>query len=301
MERARYVISLFLGGALAVSCAGDGSDSETSTSTTGGKSSGSASSATDASTMPTVTTTELGTSGATDATCSFLGCDNDDLPDGPCDVFNQDCPQGQKCVPYIADGDGAWNDAKCFDVSGADEPGDMCTSEGGGSGIDSCTKGAVCWGIDMNGVGTCVAQCAGSAADPVCDAPYYCHSSGDDVLHLCLQDDCNPLQQDCLILTDVCYPFGDGFTCTLDDSGENGLANDPCEFLAVCDKGLMCADAAIVGMGCLPGSAGCCTPFCKFPGGACPNPDQKCVQYFDALQLPPNDAYLDIGFCGIPK
>ena len=153
----------------------------------------------------------------------------------------------------------------------------------------------------MNGVGICVAQCTGDAGAPVCDAPTFCHSDGGEVLHLCLKDDCDPLQQDCLLLTQVCYPFGDGFTCRWDDSGGEGQANDPCEFIEVCDKGLMCAEAALVGMGCAPGSTGCCTLFCTFPGGACPNPDQQCVQYFDPLQLPPNDPYLDIGFCGLPS
>ena len=77
-------------------------------------------------------------------------------------------------------------------------------------------------------------------------------------------------------------------------------ANDSCAAINVCDKGLMCADAAFVGTGCLD-VFGCCTPFCKFPGGACPNPDQQCVQYFDPMQLPENDPQLGIGVCGLPK
>ena len=76
-------------------------------------------------------------------------------------------------------------------------------------------------------------------------------------------------------------------------------ANDSCAAINVCDKGLMCADATFVGAGCLD-ALGCCTPFCKFPGGACPNPDQECVQYFDPMQLPENDPQLNIGVCGIP-
>lgn len=306
MEHARYVVSIMFGGLLALGCASDSLDHETqgaATSTSDVSPPGSVTSApdsaTDASTMATATVTAPGTSGSTSATCNFVNC-NDDFPDGPCDVFDQDCPEGQKCTPHIADGDGAWNDAKCVQVSGTDKPGDMCTSEEGGSGIDSCIKGAICWGLNMDNVGTCVAQCTGSAEAPVCDAPTFCYSAGDDVLHLCLKDDCDPLQQDCLLLTEVCYPFGDGFICTVDDSGAEGQANDPCEFTMVCDKGLMCADAAIVGMGCAPGSTGCCTPFCKFSEGTCPNPDQQCVQYFDPSQLPPNDPYLDIGFCGLP-
>jgi len=301
------MISILLGGSLALGCARTGLDHDTqgaATSTSDANPSGAVTSApgsaTDVSTMAASAATAPGTSGSTDPTCSSLSCD-DDLPDGPCDVFAQDCPEGHKCVPYIADGDNAWNDVKCVEVSGADKPGDSCMSEGGGGGIDSCMKGAICWGLDMNNVGVCVAQCAGSAERPFCDAPTFCYSAGDDVLHLCLMDDCDPLQQDCLLPTEVCYPLGDGFSCTLDDSGAAGQANDPCDFTTVCDSGLMCAEAATVGMGCAPGSTGCCTPFCTFPDGACPNPDQQCVQYFDPSQLPPNDPYLDIGFCGLPK
>lgn len=66
------------------------------------------------------------------------------------------------------------------------------------------------------------------------------------------------------------------------------------------DPGLMCAYAALVGLGCLEGSMGCCTPFCMYPDGACPNPDQQCVQYFDPIDLPADDPWLDIGFCGVP-
>jgi hypothetical protein len=46
---------------------------------------------------------------------------------------------------------------------------------------------------------------------------------------------------------------------------------------------------------------GCCTPFCEFPDGACPNPDQQCVQWFDPMMLPEGDPQLDIGFCGVPQ
>jgi len=62
----------------------------------------------------------------------------------------------------------------------------------------------------------------------------------------------------------------------------------------------MCAEVAFAGMGCEGGSSGCCTPFCKFAEGVCPNVDQQCLQFFDAEQLPPNDPLLDIGVCGIP-
>ena len=61
-----------------------------------------------------------------------------------------------------------------------------------------------------------------------------------------------------------------------------------------------CGDAMFVGAGCAPGSLGCCTPFCMFPGGNCQNPDPQCVQWFDPAELPEGDPRLDIGACGLP-
>ena len=147
----------------------------------------------------------------------------------------------------------------------------------------------------------------GNPEAPVCETKTgICWLSGGGVLNLCIPT-CDPLLQDCPSPVDVCYPVNDGFTCAPDASVDEGQANDPCELINVCDPGLWCADAAQVGVGCPQGSVGCpqgstgcCTPFCEFPGGACPNPDQQCVQWFDPMTLPPNDPQLGIGYCGVP-
>ena len=228
----------------------------------------------------------------------FLGC-GEDYPKPECDNWAQDCPEGQKCTAYIAGGGSAWDSLKCVEVTGTDQPGDPCTSEGAVSGVDSCIKGAMCWGVNQEGMGTCVALCTGSVEAPVCADKGLCTISQFSILILCLRS-CDPLLQDCANPAEACYPIGDSFDCAPDASGDEGQANDPCEFINVCDKRLMCADVAFVGMGCAQGSTGCCTPFCEFPGGACPNPDQSCVQYFDPAQFPANDPLLDIGVCGVP-
>ena len=46
-------------------------------------------------------------------------------PDGggisfECDLFEQDCPPGEKCMPWANDGGGAWNATRCSPV--ADNP-----------------------------------------------------------------------------------------------------------------------------------------------------------------------------------
>jgi len=216
-----------------------------------------------------------------------------------CDNWAQDCPEGQKCTAYIAGG-GGWNALKCVDVTGTDEPGDPCTSEGAVTGIDSCIEGAMCWYVNQEGVGLCVALCTGDPEAPVCSDKGLCTISGLAILNLCLPS-CDPLLQDCPGPAGFCYPIADSFTCAPDASGDEGQANDPCEFINVCDEGLMCAEAALVGAGCEPGRAGCCTSFCKFPDAPCPNPDQQCVQYFDPADLPADDPWLDIGVCGVPS
>ena len=214
-------------------------------------------------------------------------------------IRDRDCPEGQKCAASI-EGGGNWDSVHCVNVIGEDKPGDECTSEGTASGIDSCEKGAMCWGLDDMGVGTCVALCTGTPGAPTCPNSGMCTIANEGVLNLCLPG-CDPLLQDCVDDSDACYPVNDVFTCAPDGSGEEGQANDSCGFINVCDPGLMCAEPAFVGAGCPAGWTGCCTPFCAFPDGPCPNPDQSCVQFFDPLNLPENDPLLNIGFCGIPQ
>ena len=318
MMRARILITGLFCNALALGCVVDntGNDTQSSststTSTTSGEQSGSVTSAPGSATddtvggssptMATATSTGPGTSAETSSTgepCSFLNCDDmQDVMD-ECDQWAQDCPEGQKCTAYISGGGSSWDATKCVEVTGMDKPGEPCTSEGAVSGIDSCIKGAMCWGVDMEGIGRCVALCTGSPDVPVCDPPVSCTISGDGILNLCLPP-CDPLLQNCESPDEVCYPLFESFYCTWDTSGEEGQANDPCEFSEDCDMGLMCADAATVGTGCEPPATGCCTPFCKFPDGACPNPDQQCVQYLDPMQFRPGDSWLDIGACRVP-
>ena len=122
-----------------------------------------------------------------------------------CDVWTQDCPEGQKCAT-IAD-DGGFG-TSCVDVIGMGQPGDACTSEGEATGIDSCAEDASCWDIDMDGAGTCVARCTGTQEAPSCDpgsnGPILCTITNEGLLNLCIPD-CNPLEDDCAA-DEVCVP-----------------------------------------------------------------------------------------------
>jgi hypothetical protein len=215
-----------------------------------------------------------------------------------CDVFQQDCPPGQKCAPWADDGGNAWNATKCVDVTGDGAPGDPCIApEGPLEGSDDCALGVFCWEVDDNNHGTCTALCSGTPSTPTCAPESFCAITSESVINLCLTE-CDPLLQDCSG-DKLCIPTNDHFICVLDGSGEMGAVNDPCEFANACDQGLICLNTASASAACQQGSLGCCQPFCKFPNSPCPNPDQQCLQWFDPMMEIP-DGFEDVGVCAIP-
>ena len=287
----------------AASTSSAGGSTTTPTPTTGG--------ATDSTTaVSTSTTSELSSTGAgstageTFIVISDGGCGGV-LPDGQklrcspedCDPFDQDCGPGDKCVPW-ASGGGQWDATRCVPVAGDGGVGDPCTVEGSKqSGFDDCAFGHICWEVDDDLHGTCIAQCTGTQADPQCPEGSTCVIANNDALTVCLPN-CDPLEQNCPA-GDVCIAnlMNPGFICAVDASGREGQANDACDFVNTCDPGLACGKPAKTSIACMGGD-GCCTPFCSFPGGACPNPDQQCVSFFAPDPPPPGDE--DIGLCQIP-
>ncbi|RMG95553.1 MAG: ribulose phosphate epimerase [Deltaproteobacteria bacterium] len=235
-------------------------------------------------------------------------------PDGgmgtmECDVWTQDCPDGEKCMPWANDGGNSWNATKCSPIDpNPKQPGDTCTVEGNGvSGVDDCAKASMCWDVDPEtNMGTCVPFCTGSPDMPMCENPNdSCLIANDGVLILCLPG-CDPLLQDCPD-GNVCIPntSGDGFACVLDASGGMGTAGTPCEFANVCNPGLLCLNAEFV-PGCM-GSQGCCGPFCDLTdpnaSSMCANayttPGADCVPFFEMGMEPPGQE--DVGICIIPQ
>ncbi|MBC8072171.1 MAG: ribulose phosphate epimerase [Deltaproteobacteria bacterium] len=226
-------------------------------------------------------------------------------PDGgsisnECDIWAQDCPDGEKCMPWANDGGGSWNATRCSPLdANPGQPGDSCTVEGSGvSGIDNCDIAAMCWNTDAENIGTCVGFCEGSEANPVCPNPGTgCSITNEGTLILCLPF-CDPLLQDCSD-TEACYPEPNGFFCSPDASGEMGAFGDPCEFLNVCDAGLFCADAGVVPD--CAGSTGCCSEYCDIsdPNPVCMGAGQECTPFYEENQAPPG--YENVGVCVIPQ
>lgn len=255
-------------------------------------------------------TTTTGTASTVDTGCNTLDCTASTgsqclLAGGEfrctneeCDQLAQDCPEGQKCVPWANDGGNTINATKCVDVMpNAGKPGDTCTVEGGSaSGIDNCEKAAMCWNISQDtGEGTCVALCTGTWESPMCAPGFECTIRGGGILIICLST-CDPLLQDCPS-NEVCIPnpFGNGFTCVVDASGNMGTQNDPCEYANGCDPGLVCLNPALA-TECDPNAAGCCLPFCDITMPNCTNQGAMCLPWYEVGMAQPG--YENVGVCG---
>jgi len=228
-----------------------------------------------------------------------------DLPGVPCNSFTQDCPPGEKCMPYAEDGGGSWNALKCVPVM-ADpvQVGEVCVVvENGVSGIDNCDVGLMCWDADQEGQGYCVALCKGTVEAPICEDPTKtCNVYSEGIPALCLNQ-CDPLLQDC-DPNDVCVVIPDkqGFGCALDASGDEGQQHDPCVFANECDSGLHCAEVTAAAE-CDQNAQGCCEPFCDVTepdaDANCGGVGQVCTPLFGDDRPPPDNP--NVGYCAVPE
>ncbi len=225
-------------------------------------------------------------------------------PNNECDIWAQDCPEGEKCMPWDNSGGSSWNATRCSPIEESPgQPGDTCTVEGSGvSGIDDCDIASMCWDVDgKNNMGVCVGFCEGSPEAPLCSNPdEACSITNDGVLILCLPL-CDPLLQDCAE-GQACYPEENGFICSPDASGPDlGAIGDPCEYINVCDPGGWCAAAEVV-PGCL-GSAGCCAAYCDITdpmaNETCLPDMTECTPWHDEGMAPPGEE--DYGVCILPQ
>jgi hypothetical protein len=180
-------------------------------------------SSTSASTVTDASSSSFGTNADTSTTEIDTGMTSNGFiygaPDGgdgvlECDVWAQDCPADEKCVPWANDGGNGWNAARCSPIAATPrEVSESCVVEGGPtSGIDDCALGAVCWRVDETTLeGTCVAQCGGSPDSPECPGDLACGVIVESVAALCLTT-CDPFAPTCPD-GDTCGPVAAGFFC----------------------------------------------------------------------------------------
>ncbi|PRP90766.1 hypothetical protein ENSA5_62000 [Enhygromyxa salina] len=213
-------------------------------------------------------------------------------PVPPCDPFEQDCPEGEKCVAYAA---GQWWDSnKCVPVLGSQAVGEPCTYGGPEEATDNCDATSGCWNVEeIEGEwsGTCHAFCTGSDDDPMCAEGSQCLISSDPVVVFCIPT-CDPLVQDC----DEglgCYWASNDFSCIL--TQDDIPAGQACGYINDCSPGLICVDGLA-----LPSceDAACCTPYCELMAGdaQCDAiPGTSCLPFFEqGLELP---GYELVGLC----
>jgi hypothetical protein len=212
-----------------------------------------------------------------------------------CDTFMQDCPNGEKCVPYSNNG-GNWNANKCVPILGNGMVGDQCTWAGIIEATDDCGADSACWDVqDVNGqlVGTCTAFCTGTPQAPMCPPGTSCLQSGDGSIALCI-DTCNPLTQECPP-GEACFWANSEFNCIF--TTQDIQVGEPCGFINDCAEGLICLTASV-----LPNCAGaaCCGQFCDLDCGpnSCSQPGTACTPFFEMGMAPFGNA--DVGVCILP-
>ena len=222
------------------------------------------------------------TSAPTTDPCPFI-CDVDMAVPPACDPIVQDCPEGQECTPYDSSGGNSWDATKCVDITGDAQVGEPCTANPLTEGGDDCDGGLICWYLDEELHGTCIAHCTGSEENPACpDSCETCVINGDGTLNLCLPG-CDPLLVDCPVEGDLCVqdPGFDGhFACTF-PAPELAPVGAPCEYVNACEAGSLCLDAAFFPHPDCGDADYCCAPICDTTQGAGDNP--SCLGVADAV------------------
>ena len=238
---------------------------------------------------------------------TFLGCMDVPEVDGfNCDLWQEDCEQGEKCaaVPWYRDG--IYEGWQCL-PAGSTEPGSPCSGvEGEPFGTDTCDADSICLGaLEPGETSVCVEQCVGSRANASCPVTgHACMQLNDASLNLCLPEcdpfaanacqdgwSCRPGVEGAALTRMVCYPDGGAAPAGAPCGAQAGGAD-------VCGPGLMCAPGDFFSAAGCPDdpSQPCCTPYCSLadPGGACPVPGQQCLPLFDAATHP---QYATLGAC----
>jgi hypothetical protein len=218
-----------------------------------------------------------------------------------CDVLAQDCPLGEKCMPWANDGGAHWNATRCSPIDSTPaQVGDACLVEGSFvSGIDECDLGLMCLHVDPEGEGVCVAMCTGTAAMPVCEGEgTQCMIRYDGAIALCVET-CDPVAGSCAL--GDCVPIDAGvagpvgFGCFVDTG--DAMPGEPCERPGDCGSGATCN----FGSPECPDVFGCCASYCDLeaaePDAPC-LPGQICTQIFGPEDADPEVAHF--GMCMAP-
>lgn len=215
-----------------------------------------------------------------------------------CSLLDQDCPEGEKCMPWANDGGPIWNATRCAPLdSDPAQYGESCLVDGSGvSGLDDCALGLMCFNVDpKTNEGECAALCSGAEGDPLasllCDDPGLSCIVINSVLPICAME-CDPVTPTC-DSGQACHVSGGGFICgAIPDSAV--AEGEPCEGVTGCEAGLMCAYGPAFDCSAEPGQ-GCCAATCDATSPApCPG-GGDCIPWFPT---PAPEGYEHVGVCG---
>ena len=187
-----------------------------------------------------------------------------------CDIWEQDCASGEKCVPWANDGGNAWNDNRCAPIP--DDPaalGEPCVALGSPvTGLDDCELGALCFGVDPRTLqGTCVALC--DEDDPAtCPDGEVCVAHDDYRPQVCLAR-CDPTDSATCPAGESCRPIGDELLCVPSVTLPQGLSCGSNEQYCAVEQACVSAEALA---DCT--ESACCTAWCDL---SAPDPDLPCA------------------------
>jgi len=241
--------------------------------------------------------TDEGDEVGSDSGAGFIyGSPDTGTPPDECNLFDQDCPEGEKCAPFANDGGPAYNSNRCVVIDNEpDAVGEACAYEGSHlSGLDTCAPGAVCLPSTIDGAERhCVALCVGDPVNSICEDPTTtCVAPYGDHANFCLPG-CDPLFAEMCTAGQACVPFGDDWACL----PTQGLApGEACESPNTCINGSICLPGDVLA-NC--DGVGCCSSVCDLSE---PDPDAVCLEgeqcqpYYDD----PFFGQEDIGVCAAP-
>ncbi|MDC0722306.1 hypothetical protein [Nannocystis bainbridge] len=219
-------------------------------------------------------------------------------PDQPtaleaCDIYAQDCPEGQKCTVIGAQ----WDALACVPLTQFPrQRGEFCGTEDDG---DTCDAGLLCQFDAMVGSQVCQPLCGCSQTNPTCGENERCVLYNSWILPKC-ERLCDPLDLSTCGAGEVCIKgqWVNDFFCEVDLSGATGEFGDACDKGNGCDPGYSCEAPEYVPGGCPDGAIACCTPMCNLGDPQCPD-GTECRDYFGGFGLAPAQCLDDVGFCTV--
>lgn len=251
---------------------------------TGTDEAGDESTSTDSGTSTDTSTSTDSSSSEEEDSADFIPPEDTGPWEDPCDLFEQDCPEGEKCAPYSTTG-GSWDATKCVPILGDKAEGEPCTYDGTAAGTDDCDGTGMCFNTDQDGAGTCHSFCIGSVDSPTCPEVEGCGGlscliGGDSTVAVCVPG-CDALDQESCGEGMGCYWVNANFQCVF--AADTIPTGQPCAFVNDCAPGNLCVNAEE-----LPSCEGdaCCAEFCEL--GLAENPCSQdgtvCVDAFAGVE-----------------